>query len=551
MATRTLKYGSNMLVFILVVFAILAAISFLSSRRFVRADFSDDKRYTISQSTKNVLKRLDDVVTINAYFSREPAQVAQIRRDIRDVLDEYRAISNKLQIDFIDPGDDEGEKNKLRFMGIPEVQMNVIEKDKAQVANVYMGIAVIYEDKKEILPVVQNTFTLEYDLTSSILKVTRKEVKTVGFLAGHDELDIDDTQRFANMRRELSKQYNIKKVSIDGGKEIDTDVATLVVAGPQQALSERDKYEVDQFIMGGGRAIFLVDPIRLQEGTLNANMLETGLNNLLEHYGVKLGDNIVLDVSQGQLSYTQGFFRVTSNYPYFVKILNQYRNRSGEISRGLSDESIITSQLESLTLNWASSLELLSKEEDTVETIPLAMTTDRSWTVESPYNITPNTQLEPPMSARKSHTVAASLSGVFKSFYADKDIPSNQTAASNEAVADVQADTAASENRTTKTESAPTQIIVVGNSAFLQFGGQSELTFFFNTIDWLTLGDDLIHIRSHGVTDRPLKEVSEGQKLFLKFANIAGVPIVVIAFGLIRYLLRRRAKRLVETYGTV
>ena len=551
MATRTLKYGSNMLVFILVVFAILAAISFLSSRRFVRADFSDDKRYTISQSTKNVLKRLDDVVTINAYFSREPAQVAQIRRDIRDVLDEYRAISNKLQIDFIDPGDDEGEKNKLRFMGIPEVQMNVIEKDKAQVANVYMGIAVIYEDKKEILPVVQNTFTLEYDLTSSILKVTRKEVKTVGFLAGHDELDIDDTQRFANMRRELSKQYNIKKVSIDGGKEIDKDVATLVVAGPQQALSERDKYEVDQFIMGGGRAIFLVDPIRLQEGTLNANMLETGLNNLLEHYGVKLGDNIVLDVSQGQLSYTQGFFRVTSNYPYFVKILNQYRNRSGDVSRGLSDESIITSQLESLTLNWASSLELLPKEEDTVEAIPLAMTTDRSWTVESPYNITPNTQLEPPMSARKSHTVAASLSGVFKSFYADKDIPSNQTAASNEAVADVQADTAASENRTTKTESAPTQIIVVGNSAFLQFGGQSELTFFFNTIDWLTLGDDLIHIRSHGVTDRPLKEVSEGQKLFLKFANIAGVPIVVIAFGLIRYLLRRRAKRLVETYGTV
>lgn len=551
MATRTLKYGSNMLVFILVVFAILAAISFLSSRRFVRADFSDDKRYTISQSTKNVLKRLDDVVTINAYFSREPAQVAQIRRDVRDVLDEYRAISNKLQIDFIDPGDDEGEKNKLRFMGIPEVQMNVIEKDKAQVANVYMGIAVIYEDKKEILPVVQNTFTLEYDLTSSILKVTRKEVKTVGFLAGHDELDIDDTQRFANMRRELSKQYNIKKVSIDGGKEIDKDVATLVVAGPQQALSERDKYEVDQFIMGGGRAIFLVDPIRLQEGTLNANMLETGLNNLLEHYGVKLGDNIVLDVSQGQLSYTQGFFRVTSNYPYFVKILNQYRNRSGDVSRGLSDESIITSQLESLTLNWASSLELLPKEEDTVEAIPLAMTTDRSWTVESPYNITPNAQLEPPMSARKSHTVAASLSGVFKSFYADKDIPSNQTAASNEAVADVQADTAASENRTTKMESAPTQIIVVGNSAFLQFGGQSELTFFFNTIDWLTLGDDLIHIRSHGVTDRPLKEVSEGEKLFLKFANIAGVPIVVVAFGLIRYLLRRRAKRLVETYGTV
>lgn len=550
MATRTLKYGSNTLVFILVVLAILAAISFLSSRRFVRADFSDDKRYTISPSTKNVLKRLDDVVTINAYFSREPARVAQIRRDVRDVLDEYRAISNKLQIDFVDPGDDEGEKTKLRFMGIPEVQMNVIEKDKAQVANVYMGLAVIYEDKKEILPVVQNTFTLEYDLTSAILKVTRTEVKTIGFLSGHDELDIDDERGLGGLKQELSKQFNVKKVSIDAGREIEKDVATLVVAGPKQEITESEKYEIDQFIMRGGRAIFLADAIHIPQGTLQATPLTTGLNDLLEHYGVRLGNNLVLDVSQGQLTYTQGYFTVRSDYPYFVRILNQYRNLSGEIGRGLSDESIVTSQLESLTLNWASSLELLPKEEDAIEAIALAKTTDRSWTVQSPYDIAPNTQLQPPSSVRKSHTVAASLSGVFKSFYADKDIPSNETGASDEAEGGIQVESETSGDRITITESQPTQIVVVGNSAFLQFGGGAELNFFYNTIDWLTLGEDLIHIRSHGVTDRPLKEVSEGQKLFLKYANIAGVPIVVVAFGLIRYLLRRRAKRLVETYGT-
>ena len=325
MAKRTLKYGSNTLVLILMVFAILAAISFLSSRRFVRADLTDDKRYTISSSTKNVLKRLDDVVTINAYFSREPAQIAQIRRDVRDVLDEYRAFSNKLQIDVIDPSDDEGEKNKLQFMGIPEVQINVFEKDKAQVANVYMGLAVIYGDKKEILPVVQNTFTLEYELTSRILKGTRTEDKTVGFLSGHDELDIDDERGVQGIRQELSKQYNVKKVSIDGGKEIDKDVATLVVAGPKQSLAEREKYEIDQFIMGGGRAIFLVDSIRIPEGSLQANPLTTGLNDLLEHYGVRLGNDLVQDISQGQLSYTQGYFRVTSEYPYFVRILKQFR----------------------------------------------------------------------------------------------------------------------------------------------------------------------------------------------------------------------------------
>ncbi len=551
MANRTLKYGSNTFVFILVVFGIVAAINFLSSHRFLRADLTDDKRYTISASTKDVIKRLDDVVTINAYFSREPERVAQIRRDVRDVLDEYRAFSNKLQIDFIDPSEDEAEKNKLRFMGIPEVQMNVIEKDKAQVANVYMGLAVIYEDKKEILPVVQNTFALEYNLTSAILKVTRTEVKTVGFLSGHDELDIDDTQRFGDMRRELSKQYNVKKVAINQGREIDSDVATLVVAGPKQEITESEKYEIDQFIMRGGRAIFLVDTIQIPEGTLQAQTLTTGLNDLLEHYGVKLGNNLVLDdASQGQLTYTQGYFTVRSDYPYFVRVLNQYRNRSGEIAKGLSDESIVTSQLESLTLNWASSLELLSNEEDAIEAIALAKTTDRSWTVQSPYDLAPNAQLKPPSSVRKSHTVAASLSGVFKSFYAGKDIPSNETASSDELEGKVQVESAISEDRTTITESQPTQIVVVGNSAFLQFSGGDALNFLFNTIDWLTLGEDLIHIRSHSVTERPLKEVSGSEKFFLRFVNILGVPLVVVAFGLIRYLLRRRAKRLVETYGT-
>lgn len=551
MATRTLKYGSNTLVFILVVFGIVAAINFLSSRRFLRADLTDDKRYTISASTKDVIKRLDDVVTINAYFSREPERVKQIRRDVRDVLDEYRAFSNKLQIDFIDPGEDEAEKNKLRFMGIPEVQMNVIEKDKAQVANVYMGLAVIYEDKKEILPVVQNTFALEYNLTSAILKVTRSEVKTVGFLSGHDELDIDDTQRFGDMRRELSKQYNVRKVTVNQGREIDKDVATLVVAGPKQEITDSEKYEIDQFIMRGGRAIFLVDAIQIPEGTLQAQTLTTGLNDLLEHYGVKLGNNLVLDdASPGQLTYTQGYFTVRSDYPYFVRVLNQYRNLSGEVARGLSDESIVTSQLESLTLNWASSLELLKKEDNAIEAIALAKTTDRSWTVQSPYDLAPNAQLKPPSSVRKSHTVAASLSGVFKSFYADKEIPSNETASSDELEGEVQAESAISEDRTTKTESNTTQIVVVGNSAFLQFSGGDALNFLFNTIDWLTLGDDLIHIRSHSVTERPLKEVSGSEKFFLRFVNILGVPLVVVAFGLIRYLLRRRAKRLVETYGT-
>ena len=548
MAVKTLKYGGNTLAFILVVLGIVVLVNFLSSRRFIRADLTEDKRYTISQSTKKVLDRLDDIVTIDVYFSRQPPRVAQIRQSVRDMLEEYRAFSKNLQISFIDPAaEDEAEKQKLRFMGIPEVQVNVIEKDKAEVANVYMGIAILYEDKKEVLPVVQTTANLEYDLTSAILKVTSEEVKTVGFLSGHDEVDVFD-QAFGPLRQELSKQYDVRKVPIDTGEAIDADVATLIIAGPKKELTEREKYEIDQFIMRGGRALFLIDPILIQYEGLSVSPLKTGLNDLLEHYGVRLNDNLVLDVSMGQLTYSQGFMTVTTGYAYFIRVLKEYQYRTGETSAGLSQDSIITNQLESLTLHWASSLELLPQEGASVEAIALAKTSKGGWTAQSPYNISPtNRQFQPPASMQQAHTVAVSLSGTFKSFYAGKAIPSVESSESDEGVTAKPAE----EERTTKTDSEATQIVVVGNSQFLQQGQRDARLFFLNTVDWLTLGEELINIRSHGATNRPLKEISENEKFFLKFISIAGVPILVIAFGLVRFFLRRRAKRLVEAYGSV
>ena len=548
MAAKTLKYGGNTLAFIFVVFGIVSLINFLSSHRFIRADLTADKRYTISQSTKKVLKRLDDIVTIDAYFSRQPARIAQLRQSVRDMLEEYRAFSKNLQINFIDPATgDEAQKQQLRFIGIPEMQINVIEKDKAEIANVYMGIAILYADKKEVLPVVQTTANLEYDLTSAILKVTSKEIKTIGFLTGHDELDVFG-QAFGSLRQELSKQYDVRKVPIEADKAIDADVATLVVAGPKKELTEREKYEIDQFIMRGGRALFLVDPVLIQYEGLNVSSLTTGLNDLLEHYGVKLNDNLVLDVSMDQLTYSQGFMTVTTGYAYFIKVLKQYQYRTGETSDGLSKDSIITNQLESLTFPWAGSLELIPNVDAPVEAIALAKTSRGGWTAQSPYNISPtNRQFQPPASVQQAHTVAISLSGVFKSFYAGKAIPPAESSEPDEVVTAKPAE----EERTTKTDSETTQIVVVGNSQFLQQGRRDGQLFFLNTVDWLTLGEELINIRSHGVTNRPLKEVSESEKFFLKFISIAGVPILVVAFGLVRFFLRRRAKRLVEAYGSM
>ena len=541
MANKRIKHGGNTFALVVIIFGILALINFLSARRFIRADLTEDQRYTISNATKDVLGALDDIVTITAYFSTAPAEVAQIRRNVRDMLDEYNAFSKNLQIDFVNPANfDDAQKQELRFKGIPEVQINVYKQDKAEIANVYMGISISYSGKEEVLQVVQSTANLEYELTSTILKVTAKEAKTVGFLTGHGEFDIN-AQEYQQFRQLLDKngqgQYNITPVSLQDGKAVDNTVTTLVIAGVKQALTEREKYELDQFIMRGGKAVFLVDPIQLQPGTLQGTPLSTGLNDLLEHYGTKLGNNLLVDRRfHDNARFQRGFMTVFQPYRYFVKI----------VKPNFSTEHTITNQLETLTLPWTSSLEVITKEGITATT--LATTSESGQIVQGYYNLSPDFPI--PDAETQAYPVAVALEGKFKSFYADKEIPSVATddttsGADNEAPVPTQ-DT---EAQTTISESAQTQIIVIGTAQFLTQMRPDGINFFLNTVDWLTFGDALIGIRSQAITNRPLRDVSEIEKNLIKYLCIVGIPLLVVIFGLVRYFLKNRAKRMVEAFS--
>ena len=295
---RSLLYSSNTLALAVIVFVILVLANYFSKRSFVRFDLTESKRYTISKSTKKLLGQLDDIIRIEAYFSDAPDQIKLIKDEVQDMLDEYDAFADgDLQIEFINPSDDEDLKQRLRMKGIPEIQVQVREKDKIEVRNAYMGLAVVYGDKQEVIPVIRETTTLEYDLTSAILKTTRKEAKTVGFLEGHDEVDVYG-QGFEVLKRELDKQYSVRKVDVSDGSAIDSDVSTLVIAGPQTPLQAREKYEIDQYLMNGGKAVFLVDAVKMPQGSIQATPLSTGLSDLLAHYGIQLGNNLVHDISR-------------------------------------------------------------------------------------------------------------------------------------------------------------------------------------------------------------------------------------------------------------
>ena len=544
-AKRNLLYSTNTLALAIVLFFILVIINGLSKKAFKRLDLTESKRYTISKSTKKLLGQLDDIVRVEAYFSEAPDQVKLIKDEVKDMLDEYDAFaSGNLQIEFINPTEDDDLKQKLRMKGIPEIQVQVREKDKIEVRNAYMGLAVVYGDKQEVIPVIQKTTTLEYDLTSAILKTTRKEAKTVGFLEGQDEVDIYG-QGFENLKRELDKQYTLRKIDVSQGSPIESDVSTLIVAGPQSPLQANEKYEIDQFLMNGGKIVFLVDAVKMAPGSIQASPLSTGLTDLLSHYGIQLGNNLVQDISHDNLTYSQGgFMTITRPYPFFIKVLKSYQYSTGSTSEGFPADSVATSGLDSLVLPWSTSLSVVAKED--VSTTIMAKTSNQAWTAQAPYNLDPTRMFTPPSSVKNSYPVAVLLAGEFTSFYAGKEIPS----ASN---GDGEEDTEnKNKDRKTVEKSPPTQIVVVGTSQFLRQPRVDGMTFFQNSIDYITLGSSLIGIRSKQISDRSFKtDPSTFARLAIKVLCIGAIPLLVALFGLFRFFSRMRAKRMVETYGRV
>ena len=175
MNRRGLRSGS--LALILIVTGILIAVNVIAQRFFFRLDLTEDRRYSIAPATRAVLEGMDDVVNIDTYFSRNlPPYLINLRRQVEDTLDEYRAYSGgMLHVEFKEPGGDPFTLEKLRTLGIPQVQLEILEKDQFRMTNVYLGIALLYGGRKEVIPVVQDTSRLEYELTGALVRLMSPE----------------------------------------------------------------------------------------------------------------------------------------------------------------------------------------------------------------------------------------------------------------------------------------------------------------------------------------------------------------------------------------
>jgi len=529
MNTRSLK--SQTLVKVAIVFGILVLVNIVSIRVFGRLDVTKNRLFTLSDASKQLMRSLDDKVTVKAYFTEDlPAPYNNNRRTLLDELNEYKAYSRgNLQYDFVDPSGEKGEQ-EAQQQGIAPVQVQVVKEDKFEVKRAYMGIVLLYEDRKEVIPVVQQTGTLEYELSSTIKRLTTRTQKKIGFLTGHGEPGLNETGRAQEL---LRKQYQVQAVDVSKGAPVPADIAALVVLAPNTRFPEAEKFQIDQYVMRGGKVAFLLNRVDANLQNRFGRPLELNLDDLLDAYGLRINTDLVRDAQCASISIMQQQygFQMQSQVPF------PYIPLASDVSK----ENAIVKDLQGLVFFFVSSVDTVNLAARNLRGEVLVRSSKQSgrqtgYFMYDPLQRYTREELSSQF-GEKGIALAAVVNGQMKSAYAGKPVPPDTSAGSVPFAG------------TPLTTSLDTRIVLVGDGDFPRdqyLGNRDNLTFFANMVDYLADDAGLITIRSKEVSMPPLEQVSDGTKKILKYGNLAIPPLLVVGYGLFRWRLRKTRKKAME-----
>ncbi len=497
----TVTNKKSFLVYVVFIFAAVVLINMIARNWYYRMDFTDNDIYSLSDSSKKVVKKIDDLLTMKVYFSENlPGEYGNTKRYLQDILEEYAAASDgNIRFEFFMPDNDEQLEEAAMKYGIQPVQMQVFENDKVEIKKVYMGMVFLYEDQRETIPVIQTTTGLEYDITTKIKKLVDSDKKTIGLITWNEGND-PQNQTITEI---LRQSYNVRPV--DPENAIPKNIGVILMNGVEDSLSAEVMNNLTEYVNNGGNLFIAQSRVKADLQAQTAAPIQSNIFSFLDSLGLHLKENLVLDKLCGQVTISQnrGFFRMNTPVNYhFFPLIRQF------------GDHIIVNGLEQLRLLFTSEIEYHADTDSTQKSIiPLLWTSDRSTTVEQFFNLSP---LENP--AFSSLDEPGKLVGALAT------VPSDSVGVS--------------------------QVVLVGDSRFFDDTGggnaPENIIFVMNAVDYLMGDSDLVALRSREITTRPLEELEDAARIRWKWINILIPSVLVIVFGFIRWKRDAAKTKLLE-----
>jgi gliding-associated putative ABC transporter substrate-binding component GldG len=495
---------------ILLIAGILLLINVLSQRFFLRLDLTQGGQYTLSKATKDILKNLDNPVTVTAYFSKDlPPDLQNTRKDFQEMLVEYRnASKGQVDYEFIDPNQSPEKEQEAAQNGVQPVMINVREKDQSKQQRAFLGAVLKIGEQKDVIPVVVSGTGMEYALSTGIKKLSVKDKPTIGIVQGHGEPPL---QELGQVYQALSILYNIEPLDLSNDQTpLDTYKAIAIVA-PADSVPAAHFAKLDQYLAANGNLFVAINRVTGDLQSQQGTPVNTGLEVWLASKGLEVEPSFVLDAQCGTVNVQQqqGFFVINTpvQFPY-LPLINQF------------PEHPITKGLEQVIFAFASPVKYSGT--GGVFT-PLIQTSRQAATSPAPAQFDVfNKKWTTTDFQQANLTIGGVLEGV---------------------------------------QNGVGKIVLIGDGDFPVSGqqgrGQSEdnINLMVNAVDWLSDDTGLIELRTKGVATRPISDdylgdENAGKRNFMKYLNF-GLPILlVVLYGFFRSQQQRnlRMRRMQERF---
>lgn len=578
MARKKINQKYQSLTWLLLGLVIIVFINIISARVFTRIDLTAEKRYTVSEETRELLRGLNDIVYFQVYLEGDLApRFKRLQKATREMLDEFRVYTDRVQYEFINPSSSDDPKERyevhenLKTRGLVPAEVREDDAEGVKFQLIFPGAIISYRAKEMPLQLLRPERgasedelvnkaieNIEYNLAYAINLLTIEKKPKIAFIEGHGEFSLKET---ADITRALQENYVVERVELNervdaltervesdstGELAVRNKFKAIIIAGPDSVFSEKDKFIIDQYIMYGGKVLWLVDPVFASMDSLQFGGATMGITNDLHlddqlfKYGVRLNTDLVMDLMALPIPVTSGSVAGQPQFDffpwYFFPLVSPQINHP------------VVSNLNAVMTNFISSVDTISVTG--IRKTFLLHSSPYARRMNAPVYINLGIMgVEPDQNMYKEQfiPVAVLLEGKFKSLYANRLAPS-LAFAKEIGFAEI---------------SHPTSMIVVADANIIrnqlhfrdgyplplgydQYTDQTfgNKKFILNAVDYLTEGSELISIRSRDLQLRLLDNTRiKGNELMWKLINVAVPPMLVILFGVFYILIRKRRYR--------
>ena len=536
----------------LLLFAAILTLNFISNNFYHRFDLTEDGRYTLSKPAVKIIDNIDSPISINVYLKGDfPSEFKRLQDETKQLLEELRAINSKIRFRFINPLDDDPEA--LIKLGLQPSQLSVQQNGKVSEIVIFPWAIVQRGKRFENVSLLKDTNAqtqdeqlqnaiqnLEYAFADAIHKVTSKKEKKIAIIKGNGELD---DIYLADFLRKLGEYYRLAPFTLDSVKtNPQKTIAQLskfdlaVIAKPTIRFSEEEKYTLDQFIINGGKSLWLIDQVHaeldslMDTGESLAFPRDLNLTDLLFSYGLRINPNLVQDLYSAKIPLATGNLGNQTQYNQFL--WNYYPVVSSNNSH------VINKHLEPVNFKFSNSIDLLKND---INKTVLLQSSTLSKTVGAPSIISLksiSTQPDPKKFNNGNQPMAVLLEGKFKSAYADRVQPFS--------------------TKLTKSSSEENKMIVIADGDLIanqvtrgipeplgvdKFTGQlfGNKEFLLNCVNYLVDDSGLIQIRSKTILLKTLdREKSYNERTFYQLLNVAFPLLLIALLGIIFNIFRKK-----------